>query len=112
MNILKNPAVLSIFASLVVVSSYYFYNKENEDTDNSFYVKLFVLVFVVCFLGAYFLYSSEELDDGFLNQNYETKCPELVPKKLFKRGKKVMRGPSVSVDSLKLLDPVSLGKLA
>lgn len=97
--------------STVVTYLYYHFNKnEEEDINYILYAKVFGLVFVICYIGTSFFKSSEikggASSDAFLEQDYSKCVPDLLPKKRFKKSK--MKGPSISIDKLKLLDPVSL----
>ena len=106
----SNPIIVGLLVSLLAVGLYHFYQKkanDEEEVNYNFYVKIFVLVFIISFMGVYLLGSSASVDDGFLNQKYEKNCPELIPRKRFQKSK-TMKLPSVSVDSLKLLSPVSI----
>ena len=113
-----NNLMLCFILSAVITVLFYFYNenkKENKETDVDYimYTKVFALVFIIGYIGFY-LTGSKALDlsgggDDFLEQSYSKTVPELLPKKKFKMTKK-MKGPSISVDALKLLDPVSLNQ--
>lgn len=106
---LSKEIVGCLVLSAVATCLYYYVNKkeDKEDIDYFLYGKVFGLVFVICYIGSTFLKSSDMTggsSDAFLEQDYSKCVPDLQPKKF----KKKMKGPSISIDKLKLLDPVSL----
>ena len=94
-----HPLVAGPIAGCIVILLAYLDAKYRDiEKDNSTYIKLFIVSSLVFATLVYFISEEYDQTDEFLNQNYDTSVPSLLPKKKILGGTQpTMKRPKTSV---------------